>query len=145
MGESTEHYQLPDLSAVRITLGKERFHCPEALFQPGFVGKKVFGIHKMISQSIMKCDVDIREDLFANVVLAGGTTMFAGIVDRMTKELRALAPSKMKIKVVALPERKDSAWIGGSIISSNSAFQQACITKEEFEMSGPTIVHWKCL
>ena len=26
----------------------------------------------------MKCDVDIRKDLYANVVLSGGTTMFPG-------------------------------------------------------------------
>eukprot|EP00437_Effrenium_voratum_P020610 CAMPEP_0181441768 /NCGR_PEP_ID=MMETSP1110-20121109/23679_1 /TAXON_ID=174948 /ORGANISM="Symbiodinium sp., Strain CCMP421" /LENGTH=42 /DNA_ID= /DNA_START= /DNA_END= /DNA_ORIENTATION= len=41
----------------------------------------------------MKCDVDIRKDLYANVVLSGGTTMFVGVGERMTKELTALAPS----------------------------------------------------
>ena len=54
----------------------------------------------------MKCDVDIRVNLCANVVLSGGTTMFQGIGERMTKELTALAPSTVKIKVVAPPERK---------------------------------------
>ena len=57
-------------------------------------------------------------------LLSGGTTMFQGIGERMTKELTALAPSTMKIKVVAPPERKNSAWIGGSILSSFSTFQQ---------------------
>merc|ERR1711982_299689 len=42
--------------------------------------------------------------------------MFAGIGERMTKELTALAPSTMKIKVVAPPERKYSVWIGGSFV-----------------------------
>ncbi len=55
---------------------------------------------------------------------AGGTTMFPGIADRMSKEITALAPSSMKIKVVAPPERKYSVWIGGSILSSLSTFQQ---------------------
>ena len=32
-------------------------------------------------------DVDIRKDLYANVVLSGGTTMFAGIGERMTKDI----------------------------------------------------------
>merc|ERR1711879_347882 len=49
----------------------------------------------------MKCDVDIRKDLYGNVVLSGGTTMFPGIADRMQKELTALAPSTMKIKIIA--------------------------------------------
>jgi len=70
----------------------------------------------------MKCDVDVRRDLYGNVVLSGGTTMYNGIADRITKELQSLAPSTMKIKVVAPPERKYSVWIGGSILSSLSTF-----------------------
>jgi actin beta/gamma 1 len=49
----------------------------------------------------MKCDVDIRKDLYGNVVLSGGTTMFPGIADRMQKELVNLAPSTMKIMCVS--------------------------------------------
>jgi len=135
-------YELPDGNI--ITVGSERFRCPEVLFQPSFIGKEASGIHDTSFQSIMKCDVDIRKDLYANVVLSGGTTMFAGIGERMTKELSALAPSTMKIKVVAPPERKYSVWIGGSILSSLSTFQQMWISKGEYDESGPTIVHRKC-
>ena len=53
-------------------------------------------------------NVDIRKDLHGNIVLSGGSTMFPGIADRMSKEITALAPSSMKIKVVAPPERKYS-------------------------------------
>jgi len=135
-------YELPDGNI--ITVGSERFRCPEVLFQPSFIGKEASGIHDTTFQSIMKCDVDIRKDLYANVVLSGGTTMFQGIGERMTKELTALAPSTMKIKVVAPPERKYSVWIGGSILSSLSTFQQMWISKGEYDESGPTIVHRKC-
>jgi len=144
-GESSDKektYELPDGNI--ITVGSERFRCPEVLFQPSFVGKEASGIHDTTFQSIMKCDVDIRKDLYGNVVLSGGTTMFAGIGERMTKELTALAPSTMKIKVVAPPERKYSVWIGGSILSSLSTFQQMWISKGEYDESGPTIVHRKC-
>ena len=108
------------------------------------LGKEASGVADLSFQSIMKCDVDIRKDLYANVVLSGGTTMFSGIGERMTKELVALAPSTMKIKVVAPPERKYSVWIGGSILSSLSTFQQMWISKQEYDESGPTIVHRKC-
>jgi actin beta/gamma 1 len=135
-------YELPDGNI--ITVGNERFRCPEVLFQPSFIGKEASGIHDTTFQSIMKCDVDIRKDLYANVVLSGGTTMFLGIGERMTKELTALAPSTMKIKVVAPPERKYSVWIGGSILSSLSTFQQMWISKAEYDESGPAIVHRKC-
>ena len=70
------------------------------------VGTESVGIHDTTFNSIMKCDVDIRKDLYNNIVLSGGTTMFPGIADRMSKEITALAPSAMKIKVVAPPERK---------------------------------------
>jgi actin beta/gamma 1 len=135
-------YELPDGNI--ITVGSERFRCPEVLFQPSFIGKESAGIHDTTFQSIMKCDVDIRKDLYSNVVLSGGTTMFTGIGERMTKELVALAPSTMKIKVVAPPERKYSVWIGGSILSSLSTFQQMWISKQEYDESGPGIVHRKC-
>ena len=140
--EIEKTYELPDGNV--ITVGNERFRCPEVLFQPHMIGKEAAGIHDTTFQSIMKCDLDIRKDLYANVVLSGGTTMFDQIGERMTKELTALAPSTMKIKVVAPPERKYSVWIGGSILSSLSTFQQMWISKNEYDESGPTIVHRKC-
>lgn len=118
-------FELPDGQV--ITIGAERFRCPEVLFQPSLIGMEAAGIHETTYNSIMKCDVDIRKDLYGNVVLSGGSTMFAGIADRMSKEITALAPSSMRIKVVAPPERKYSVWIGGSILASLSTFQQVCI------------------
>jgi len=135
-------YELPDGQV--ITIGNERFRCPEVLFQPAFIGMEGHGIHETTYYSIMKCDVDIRKDLYANTVLSGGTSMFPGIADRMQKEIQHLAPSTMKIKIIAPPERKYSVWIGGSILASLSTFQQMWISKQEYDESGPSIVHRKC-
>jgi actin-related protein len=143
--ESSTHeanYELPDGQV--ITVGNERFRCPEVLFKPNLIGKESDGIHQTTYQSIMKCDVDIRKDLYGNIVLSGGTTMFEGIDKRMQKEIMALAPASMKIKIVAPPERKYSVWIGGSILASLSTFQQMWISKQEYDDSGPQIVHRKC-
>jgi actin beta/gamma 1 len=137
-----QSYELPDGNI--ITIGNERFRCPEVLFQPSMIGKEAEGVHQATFQTIMKCDVDIRKDLYANIVLSGGTTMFPGIAERLTKEVTALAPATMKIKVVAPPERKYSVWIGGSILASLSTFQSMWISKEEYDESGPSIVHRKC-
>nr|XP_061796241.1 actin, alpha skeletal muscle A isoform X2 [Nerophis lumbriciformis] len=135
-------YELPDGQV--ITIGNERFRCPETLFQPSFIGMESAGIHETAYNSIMKCDIDIRKDLYANNVLSGGTTMYPGIADRMQKEITALAPSTMKIKIIAPPERKYSVWIGGSILASLSTFQQMWISKQEYDEAGPSIVHRKC-
>lgn len=133
-------YELPDGQV--ITIGNERFRCPEALFQPSLLGLEAAGIHETTYNSIMKCDLDIRKDLYGNIVMSGGTTMYNGIgmsfyfaslpksaanttvADRMQKEITALAPSSMKVKIVSPPERKYSVWIGGSILASLSTFQQ---------------------
>merc|ERR1712042_106503 len=135
-------YELPDGQV--ITIGNERFRAPEALFQPSFLGMESSGIQETVHNSIMRCDIDIRKDLFANIVMSGGSTMYAGVADRMQKEITALAPSTIKIKIIAPPERKYSVWIGGSILASLSTFQQMWISKQEYDECGPSIVHRKC-
>jgi len=135
-------YELPDGQV--ITIGNERFRAPEVLFKPSFIGQEQEGIAVATYNSIMKCDVDIRKDLYGNIVLSGGTTMYEGIDERMTKDITQLAPSSMKVKIVAPPERKYSVWIGVSILSSLSSFQTMWISKAEYDESGPGIVHRKC-
>ena len=131
-------------SGQDISIGNERFRCAEPLFQPSFLGMGAAGVHETTYNSIMKCEVDLRKDLFENIVLSGGTSMFPGIADRMHKELTNLAPSTMKIRVIAPPDRLYAAWIGGSSLASLPIFQQMWISKEEYAESGPSIVHRKC-
>ncbi|XP_035696347.1 actin-5-like isoform X1 [Branchiostoma floridae] len=135
-------FELPD--GQKVTIGSERFRAPEALFQPSFLGMECCGIHETTYFSIMRCDLDIRRDLYANLVLSGGSTMFPGVTDRMQKEILYLAPPAMKIKTVSPPERKYSVWIGGSILASLHSFQQMWIRKFDYDEYGPTIVHRKC-
>jgi len=133
------NYELPDGNVISV--GNERFRAPEILFNPTLIGKEVNGVAEMAFQAIMKTDVDIRKDLFANVVVCGGSSMFEGLAERLTAELSRLAPSTMKVKVVAPPERKYSTWIGGSILSSLSTFNAMWMTKAQYDEAGPSIVH----
>jgi len=144
-GSSKEaNYEMPDGNV--ITIGSERFRCPEVLFKPSLFGKEFGGIHEQTFQSIMKSDVDVRKDLYQNIILSGGSTLYAGLPERLTKEVQKLAPQAIKslVKVIAVPERKYCVWIGGSILSSISTFGTMWITKEEYADAGPTIVHRKC-
>ena len=138
-----EHNDIPHTCLVYY-LDYGRFEVPELLFDPAANGSTECGFPELVQSAIQCCDPDIRKDLYGNVVLAGGNTLFPGIADRMQKELTALAPSTMKIKIIAPPERKYSVWIGGSILASLSTFQQMWISKEEYDESGPSIVHRKC-
>jgi actin len=90
-------YELPD--GRTLTFGNQRFRCPEILFKPSMIGKDFEGVHELTYKSIVKADVDVRKDLYANIVLSGGTTMYSGIAERLQKEVTTLAPSTMKIKV----------------------------------------------
>ncbi|KAI3926638.1 hypothetical protein MKW98_014285 [Papaver atlanticum] len=128
-------YELPDGQVISV--GSERFRCPEVLFQPSLIQMEAAGIHEITYNSIMK-------EPYGNIILSGGTTMFTGIADRMSKEITALAPNSMKIKVVAPPERRCSVWIGGSVLASLSTFQQMCISKCEYDEFGASIIHRKC-
>ncbi|CAF1343248.1 unnamed protein product, partial [Didymodactylos carnosus] len=138
-----KHYQLPDGQVISID--NERFRCSEAVFKPSVLGMEVAGIHETIYNSIIKCDSHIQKHLYGNIVLTGGTTMFEGIADRIKKEIASLAPPTTEIKIIAPPERKCSTWIGGSILASLSTFQNMWISKQEYNESGPSIVHRKCV
>ena len=139
--QSSTNYLLPDGKVISI--GNERFMCPEALFEPAQIGMSRTGIVEDAYNSIMKCDIEIRKIMFSNVILSGGSTMFPGFAERIQKELTALAPMSMTIKVVAPPDRNYSSWIGGSILASLSTYEKMWISKQEYEESGPSIVHKK--
>merc|ERR1712173_21087 len=142
-GSIDQNYELPDGGVINV--GKERFECPELLFDPSMNGKQDCGIHTVTYSSINACDIDIRKDLYANIVLSGGSTMYEGIDKRMEKELVAVVPNTMRIKITAPKERKYSVWIGGSILSSLTTFNDMWITKADYDERGADIVHIKCI
>ena len=135
-------YTLPDGS--KIELGTERMTTPELFFQPQLIGAKCDSVHQGIFNSIDKCESEIRRQLFSTIVLSGGSTMFKGMPERIQKEIISLAPSSMKVNVIATAGRKNSVWLGGSIIASLEAFPQMSIEKSEYQEEGPSIVHRKC-
>lgn len=139
--ELEKNYELPDGQV--ITVGNERFRCPEPLFEPSLLGVEQAGVHQLLYDAIVKCDPTVRAELYDNIVLAGGSTMFDGIAQRLTQELAVLAPPATKIKVVAPPERKTSTWLGGSILSSLSTFEGMWVTRAEYDESGPSILTHK--
>lgn len=140
--EVETNYTLPDGNICKFSV--QRFKCPEFLFQPELGGRELKGVHKLTFDSIMNCDLDVRRDLYSNIILSGGTTMFDGFAERLYKEIKELAPPIMKIKVVASPGRKYCVWRGGSILSTLSTFSSMWVTKADFEEFGETIVHRKC-
>ena len=132
-------YELPDGRVV--TIGNERFRCPEALFQKTLVNEQGPGVHECTYNVIQRCHPDMRDEMFANIVLTGGSVKFPGFRERMQKEMQALAP-KSKVEVIDAVEH--AVWVGGSILASQPSFVEKCISIEEYWEYGPSFVHRKC-
>eukprot|EP00927_Polykrikos_kofoidii_P006856 TRINITY_DN12785_c0_g1_i2.p1 TRINITY_DN12785_c0_g1~~TRINITY_DN12785_c0_g1_i2.p1 ORF type:complete len:379 (-),score=65.13 TRINITY_DN12785_c0_g1_i2:214-1350(-) len=135
-------YEMPD--GQKITLGSERFRATEALFKPVHLALETPGFPVMLFEVIMKCEIDIRKDLFGNVVLSGGSSMFRGFGERVQKELSELAPGNVRTRVLYPDDRAMSVFIGGSMIADLDSFMDMCVSRDEFVEHGPSIIHRKC-
>jgi len=155
-------YTLPD--GHELHLGAEKFRAPEILFNPQIIGDESPGLHELISLAVDKTDLDLRPQLYQNLLLSGGNTLLKNFGDRLLKELKSmqtpqssestsiwnkskideLYSTKMKVKIYAPPERKYSTWIGGSILAGLSTFKKMWVTLEEYR-DDPDVVHKKCL
>jgi actin beta/gamma 1 len=133
-----KQYTLPD--GETITIGPERFLAPEAFFNPSVLGKEETPLDEAIYNSVQLCDIDLRKELYQNIVLSGGSTMFPGLKERLHKELTELVPENVEIRIVAPPERRYSVWIGGSILSSLKTFQRLWVSRKEYQEQGPGVV-----
>ena len=83
------------------------------------------GLHKILYDTIQQCDVEVRSDLFQNIILTGGSMMFPGTLERMEKEISALVPASQKIKVLdnSVDDRLFAVWAGGSILANLGPFK----------------------
>lgn len=129
-------YEFSDQS--RLKIGLERFNFAELLFKPQMNGFSFEGIHKILIDSINKCDIDILPDLYKNIVLSGGSAFINGLVERLEKETMFLAPQYRK-KFILPPEHLHMAWIGGSIFSSIDNFPKFTITRDKYNEVGKSI------
>ncbi len=92
--------------------------CPEALFDPELLDINNPGIHNTIFNSIKKCDIDIRKDLYQNIVMNGGNTLIKGFTERLNTEMNKLVPSSIHVNIKDNSNRNILTWIGGSILGS---------------------------
>jgi actin, other eukaryote len=130
-------YHLPD--RTQIDISAESTSLPELILG----GKKTgSSIADTVFQVVENCPAETRRSILQNVVVQGGSSLFRGMSQRLSKELERRIPSSHKARlVVPSPhERKFSCWIGGSILSSLGSFQQNWISKAEFEEFGESVV-----
>eukprot|EP00764_Aduncisulcus_paluster_P013213 gnl/Carplike_NY0171/6545_a8987_238.p1 GENE.gnl/Carplike_NY0171/6545_a8987_238~~gnl/Carplike_NY0171/6545_a8987_238.p1 ORF type:complete len:363 (-),score=61.85 gnl/Carplike_NY0171/6545_a8987_238:67-1050(-) len=139
-GSKDMSYELPD--GQRITIGRERFKCPEALFNPQkLMHREHGGLQDILHETIQQCGIDIKKELYNSIIVSGGTTLLRNFEVRLYKEMKTLAPASIKIKINASSDRRWAVWKGGSTLTQLSTFGSMWISRREYEEEGVSIVH----
>ena len=142
--DEVKEWELPDKRKIQI--GNERFQSTEILFEPNKYGYNYISFKELFLKTVKSIDSDLRETMLLNIIFNGGTTLFKGFKERVTKEIEEAGKIyHYNKKIHTYPEAQFMAWIGGSILSSLSNFEKLWITKAEYKEEGKaSIVHKKC-
>ena len=142
--EETKEWELPDKK--KITISKERYQATEVIFDPKQFGYDYPNFQELFKKTVKSIDSDLREIMLANIIFNGGTTLIKGFKNRVTQEIEQAGQDyEFKKKVHTYPEAQFMAWLGGSILTSLTNFENLWITKAEYKEEGKaTIVHKKC-
>uniref|UniRef100_A0A182T506 Actin n=1 Tax=Anopheles maculatus TaxID=74869 RepID=A0A182T506_9DIPT len=129
-----------------INVGVERYRCGEAMFNPSVIGHQhTKPLQELIVECVASCKEVGRKDLYAYIVLAGGSTMLNGFSERLQSELSKLVPSQYRCKVVTTQHPILTVWAGGCLVAQSPMFQQSWVTKQEYEEYGADVIHRKCV
>jgi actin-related protein len=143
--KTVEEYPDPN-GKFSVNVGQERFKCPESLFRPQTFNIESVGIHTAVNNSIITCDRSIHNELYSNIVLSGGNTLFNNTEDRMEKEIKLLAGG-YKVEVTSCND-KYRTWRGGSKLASileksGTIEGDKWITKVTYDMNKSDPLHNK--
>ena len=135
-----KHFYLPSIS-----INKEKFICGEILFKPDIIGLDCEGIDKKIFKSVLNCNPEFHNQLFANIVLSGGTSMMKGLKERIEKEIIGLSNNNKNVHVTLNQYNKYSAWIGASMFASSPSSKNSFVSFDEYNEAGVHVVNQYCI
>jgi actin, other eukaryote len=132
-------FQLPD--GKTITLGDEMSMIPMCLFgKTDAIENSNCGIQDLVVNTIQKIeDIDVQRELYSNIVIAGGGSLFSDLGDYLNLKVSSLVDEV--IDVVSPKNRMLSTWNGGSMMCSLDSFSEKWITKQEYEEFGEDIAN----
>ncbi len=98
-------------------------------------------LHQLLYDAIQACSIDVRRELYSNIVLSGGNSLMKGFPQRLRKEMTSLAPPVVKINVITSEDQSNMSWYGGSVIGDMSTFKEdSCVSKATFLEEGPKAI-----
>lgn len=122
-----------------LALSSERISVPEVFFCPSDIGIDQAGLAECCVQAVGSCLPDIREALYSNIILTGGSTLFPNLQKRLERELRETVPSDMSLQVTQAQDPSLAAWRGGSILAGGDMYAAHTVTRKEYNEHGHSL------
>jgi actin-related protein len=128
--------------------GVERFRLGELLFS-GNRETGEPGLTQLLSESVQKLgdlndlSATSNNQILSTLVVAGGLTLTPGYLDRLVQDTKLVPNTLSRVKVQAAGtamERRNAAWLGGSILASLGSMQSFWMTKQEYMEHGPGLL-----
>lgn len=139
--------ELPDKTTIEFSeselKGYERY-----FFEKKTEFKESIELPLEIIKTILKCDNDIKRDLFSKIFVTGGNSSIRNFTEEIETRISQIQNINSKIKVFSSNrrmEKKMAPWIGGSILGSTAPFQNLWISKFEYQECGENIILRKCI
>ncbi|XP_043718303.1 actin-related protein 5 isoform X1 [Telopea speciosissima] len=123
----------------QITLGVERFRCPEILFQPNMIGIDQAGLDEMTGISIQRLPSKgngIEDRITSSVLVTGGSCLFPGIVERLEAGIRKIRPFESPIRVVRASDPVLDAWRGAAAYAAAAQFSYQTFSRQDYYEKG---------
>lgn len=137
-----------------VDVGYERFLGPEIFFHPEFANPDfTVPISETVDNVVQNCPIDVRRDLYRNIVLSGGSTMFKDFGKRLERDIRknvdarlkvtqsltGQTPKPIEVQVISHQMQRYAVWFGGSLLASTPDFYKVSHTKAQYDEYGPSI------
>ncbi|OCK77034.1 actin-like ATPase domain-containing protein [Lepidopterella palustris CBS 459.81] len=121
----------------QIHLNVERIRVPEVVFQPSIAGLDQAGIVEIAAGILGERlkDSEYRKEVHKDIFLTGGNTLFMGFEERLRRELRAVVPVEMEVRVRRAGNAILDAWRGAALWAKRER-ERGFVTRAEFMEKG---------
>eukprot|EP00477_Mikrocytos_mackini_P000194 GAHX01000205.1.p1 GENE.GAHX01000205.1~~GAHX01000205.1.p1 ORF type:complete len:394 (-),score=78.50 GAHX01000205.1:34-1215(-) len=134
-----------------VDVGYEQFLAPELFFNPEFYGSNFTEtLPELVDSCIQKSPMVERLNLYDNIILSGGSTMFKGFDKRLQRDLNRIVLEKhnnkrAKARVITHSKQRYAVWFGASILGKVPQFANNIHTKQQYEEVGPRIARYNAV
>ena len=135
-------YELPDGSKMYFT--NEHFVAPEAFFWPPLLHKQSYSIQDAIENSVRLCHQDIQKQITNVIAVAGGSSLFPGLEERLKSELCYRNAGWKHVNMISGDDRQLTSWLGATVLASLPSFSEMCVNSKQYQENGAGFINCKC-